>query len=201
MNTSNNSSYCMQHDVYFDTSWCPRCTHIQTIEPEPIQTSDYTNYCLHHQRYFQTSMCPQCEAGDTYDPAPQLQVENHDPPTRAPQSRMALKCSLSSIEWKPQYAEALNNLFIKVNQLTIHTYMLSRFLFVRELSDDPNFNLLEYVTKDFFVEVFLSLTTRVRNDLRCSTQTLYYRRLIDTGINYYFMILGYRRIELKVAQQ
>jgi hypothetical protein len=133
--------------------------------------------------------------------APELQVENHDPPTRAPQRRMALKCSLSSIEWKPQYAEALNNLVIKVNQLTIHTYMLSRFLFVRELSDDPNFNLQEYVTKDFFVEVFLSLTTRDRNDERCSTQTLYYRRFIDTGINYYFMISGYRRIELQAAQQ
>ena len=101
---------------------------------------------------------------------------------------MAVKCSLSSIEWNPAYRDALNELVTKVNELTVHTYMFSRFLFMRELRHDPNFDLQHFVTKAFFVEVFLSLTTRTPNNMLANEQTLEYRQLIISGMSYYRMI-------------
>jgi hypothetical protein len=76
--------------------------------------------------------------------------------------------------------------------------MFSRFLFVRELSHDPSFDIQHFVTKEFFVEVFLSLTTRAQNDTRATVRTLEYRQLIMSGINYYKMT-GFRQIELRNA--
>jgi hypothetical protein len=74
--------------------------------------------------------------------------------------------------------------------------MFSRFLFIRELRHDANFDLQHFVTKAFFAEVFLSLTTRTPNRMLANEQTLEYRQLIRSGMSYYKMISGFRQIDL-----
>lgn len=95
----------------------------------------------------------------------------------------------------------MNELVTKINELTVHTYMFSRFLFVRELRLDPNFDLQRFVTKEFFAEVFMALTTRTPRDIRVRERTSEYRQLIASGMSYYQMISGFRQILLDSPYQ
>jgi hypothetical protein len=113
---------------------------------------------------------------------------------------VAIKCSLSAISWKPEYRENLQNLVVTVNDLTTHTYLFSRLLFTRELHYDRNFPLPDYVTREFFAEIFLSLARR-RQLTRNSLQTSQYRDLIMSCLPYYCMVSGYRPIVLPQATQ
>jgi hypothetical protein len=79
--------------------------------------------------------------------------------------------------------------------------MLSRFLFVRELHLDPNFDLRRFVTKEFFAEVFQSLTTRHTTYRGATERTLEHRQLIASSMSYYKMISGFRQIHLGHPQQ
>ena len=114
---------------------------------------------------------------------------------------MAVKCTISGIGWNPEYRGALQDLVKDVNELTTHAYLFARFLFIRELHHDPTFDLEHFVTKDFFVEVFLSLTTRTPIDSRASNRTLEYKQLIRSGLPMYRMLCGFRPIQLPNAQQ
>src|SRR6202011_3307298 len=116
--------------------------------------------------------------------------------------RTVVKASLTSIGWKPQYLQKLHELVSVVNTLTTHTYQFARFIFIRELKQDPNFPLEKWIKKDFFVEVFFSLIeplSRASHELVAGSQEL--RQLTTTHLTSYLQAPSFDRIPLKYAQQ
>jgi hypothetical protein len=65
---------------------------------------------------------------------------------------------------KPQCRQKLQELASVVNTLITHTYQFTRFIFITELKQDPNFPLQQWIKKEFFVEVFLGLIKRQRGN-------------------------------------
>ena len=79
---------------------------------------------------------------------------------------------------------ALQDLVIKVNELTTNAYFLLRLLFTKDLYTNPNFPLSHYVNKEFYVEVFVSLTTRHVRHETATLQILEYGGLIRSCLSF-----------------
>ncbi|KAI8638846.1 hypothetical protein BD408DRAFT_422360 [Parasitella parasitica] len=58
---------------------------------------------------------------------------------------------------KPEYLQPLHNLVNTTHAVITHTFAFSKYMFLKELATNSNFNLNEFVRKEFFVEVFLPL--------------------------------------------
>ncbi|KAG0821505.1 hypothetical protein G6F26_011539 [Rhizopus arrhizus] len=69
---------------------------------------------------------------------------------------MTIKTTLKNI-WKPAYLQSLHDLVRTTNLLVIHTFAFIKYIYLQELAANENFALNHFVTKDIFVEVFLSL--------------------------------------------
>ncbi|CEG82902.1 hypothetical protein RMATCC62417_16893 [Rhizopus microsporus] len=69
---------------------------------------------------------------------------------------IAVKTTVKSI-WNPNYTQALHELVNITNTLVTHMFAFSQYIFLKELEEDFNFDLSDYIRKEFFVEVFLSL--------------------------------------------
>lgn len=70
------------------------------------------------------------------------------------------------------------------------------------MATNGNFALNEFVTKDFFVQVFLSLVlARTGDSKKLKDTTKTYRRLISKHKAAYFEVAGYTPIRLPNAQQ
>lgn len=87
-----------------------------------------------------------------------------------------------------------------VNLLTIHTYQLARYIFVHELASDCNFDIEDFVNKEFFTEVFLAL---IKYDQRTATleTTIQYRDIIREYISMYQRTSNFYGVELKYPNQ
>ncbi|KAI8640177.1 hypothetical protein BD408DRAFT_445393 [Parasitella parasitica] len=69
---------------------------------------------------------------------------------------MTVKTTIKNI-WKPECLQPLYNLVNTTHTVVTHTFAFSKYMFLKELSANSNFNLNEFVRKEFSVEVFLSL--------------------------------------------
>jgi hypothetical protein len=103
---------------------------------------------------------------------------------------MAIKCSIKSIQWNPAFMTQLQTLVLDVNQLTTHTYLFTRYIFLNELQGDPGFPLHSYINQAFFVEVFLSLVDRAEHP-PTSSITSGYRDIIRKYKSLYMRISDY----------
>jgi hypothetical protein len=76
------------------------------------------------------------------------------------------------------------------------------YIYLQELAANENFALNKFVTKDVFVEVFLSLVlSKGGNSTRLKDTTKNYRRLISKYKEAYFEDAGYTPRNLPYAQQ
>ncbi|KAG0765925.1 hypothetical protein G6F24_004031 [Rhizopus arrhizus] len=114
---------------------------------------------------------------------------------------MTIKATVKNI-WKPAYLQALYDLVHTTNLLVAHTFAFTKYIYLQELAANENFALNNFVTKDFFVEVFLSLVlSKGGNSTRLKDTTKNYRRLISKYKEAYFEDAGYTPPNLPYAQQ
>ena len=66
---------------------------------------------------------------------------------------ITVKTTIKNI-WKTNYLQPLYDLVHTTNSLVTHTFSFSKHIFLQELATNGNFALNEFVTKDFFVQVF-----------------------------------------------
>ncbi|KAJ1890532.1 hypothetical protein LPJ81_005919, partial [Coemansia sp. IMI 209127] len=72
-----------------------------------------------------------------------------------------------------------------VNPITTHSYLFIRWVFVHQLSENPNFPIEDYLHWGFFTEVFLFFTGRVPSNRRISEATTAARDLIRDHLGAY----------------
>ncbi|KAG1137651.1 hypothetical protein G6F37_011068 [Rhizopus arrhizus] len=114
---------------------------------------------------------------------------------------MTIKTTVKNI-WKPVYLQPLYDLVHTTNLLVTHTFAFTKYIYFQELAANENFALNNYVTKDFFVEVFLSLVlSKGGNSTRLKDMTKTHRRLIPKYKEAYFEDAGYTPPNLPYAQQ
>ena len=89
----------------------------------------------------------------------------------------------------------------------MHTFAFIKYIFVNELVTNIEFDLNNFVNKDFFVEVFLSLVIRQMCDGSKSVKstlkntTTIYRQLIAKHKDSYCNNISYIQPKLPYAQQ
>jgi hypothetical protein len=96
----------------------------------------------------------------------------------------------------------LYDLVRPTNLLVIHTFAFTKYIYLQELAANENFALNNFVTKDFFVEIFLSLVlSKGGNSTRLKDTTKNYKQLISKYKEAYFEDAGYTPPNLPYAQQ
>ncbi|CEG79964.1 hypothetical protein RMATCC62417_14366 [Rhizopus microsporus] len=114
---------------------------------------------------------------------------------------MTIKATIKYI-WRPAYLQPLCGLAHTINLLVTHNFSFTKYIYLQELVANENFALNGPVTKDFFVEVFLSLVlAKAGNSKRLKDTTKEYRRLISKYKEAYFEDAGYTLIIVPYAQQ
>ncbi|ORE09056.1 hypothetical protein BCV72DRAFT_321325 [Rhizopus microsporus var. microsporus] len=99
---------------------------------------------------------------------------------------IAVKATVKPI-WKPNYTQALHELVNITN--------------TQELEEDFNFDLSDYIRKEFFVEIFLSPIVRNNISGRLLGKTANYRSLVSKHKESYCLSASYTPIVLVNAQQ
>ncbi|KAG1586484.1 hypothetical protein G6F47_011202 [Rhizopus delemar] len=114
---------------------------------------------------------------------------------------MTIKTTVKNI-WKPAYLQPLYGLVHTTNLLVTHTFAFTKYIYLQELAENENFALNNFVTKNFFVEVFLSLVlSKGVNSTRLKDTIKNYRRLISKYKEAYFEDASYSPPNLPYAQQ
>ncbi|KAI9486228.1 MAG: hypothetical protein EXX96DRAFT_592980 [Benjaminiella poitrasii] len=112
----------------------------------------------------------------------------------APSDRiLTVKCSIDSIHWNPEFRQQLDQFINNVNKVTTHAYSFSKYIFLRTFIEYKSFDISQYINRDFFGEVWLSLTLYVRGS-RISARTLERREFIERYLPDYCRIANYQRI-------
>ncbi|CAO3698228.1 unnamed protein product [Rhizopus stolonifer] len=113
---------------------------------------------------------------------------------------ITIKSTIKNI-WNQNYLRPLYDLVDNVNTLVSHTFGFSKYIFLEELKRTIDFNLADFVNKEFFVKVFLALVSRRNIAGRLNNRTAIYRELISFHKASYFQDAQYTPFELKYAQQ
>ncbi|KAG1042688.1 hypothetical protein G6F43_011834 [Rhizopus delemar] len=122
-------------------------------------------------------------------------------PKKISKRLMTIKTTVNYI-WKLAYLQPLYGLVHTTNLLVTHTFAFTKYIYLQELAENENFGLNNFVTKNFFVEVFLSLVlSKGGNSKRLKDTTKDYRRLISEYKEAYFEDAGYTPPNLPYAQQ
>jgi hypothetical protein len=122
-------------------------------------------------------------------------------PKKISKRMMAIKTTVKNI-WKPTYLQTLYDLVHTTNLLVTHTFAFTKYICLQELAANENFELNNFVTKDFFIEVFLSLVlSKGGNSTRLKDRTKTYMRLISKYKEAYFEDAGHSPPNLPYAQQ
>ena len=103
--------------------------------------------------------------------------------------------------WKPLYLQPLYDLVNTTNSLITHTFAFTKYIYLQELAASETFTLKDFVEKDFFVEVFLSLTLSKTRNTRLKPVTKKNRQLIAKYKEAYFQDANYTPPSLPNAQQ
>ena len=127
--------------------------------------------------------------------------EPHESSNATPNRIMAVKTTVRSI-WKQEYIQPLYDLVNTTNILVTHTFAFIKYILIQELQSDDDFDFKEFIKKDFFDEVFLSLIqTKVVNSSRLKDITKKYRQIILKYKKEYCTNARYTPIPLANAQQ
>ncbi|KAI9596129.1 hypothetical protein BDF19DRAFT_384649, partial [Syncephalis fuscata] len=110
-----------------------------------------------------------------------------------------LKSSIRSIGWKQEYLTRLECLVI--NTIVTHTYAFARYIFIKELGLNKDFDIKTYISQRFFKQVFLSLVDYSTCKGGLSDETIRVRELIERRLNEYLEYASYTRIDLKYASK
>ncbi|KAG0811554.1 hypothetical protein G6F33_008307 [Rhizopus arrhizus] len=114
-----------------------------------------------------------------------------DGPKKISKRVMKIKTTIKYI-WKPTYLQPLYVLVHTTNLLVTHTFAFTKYIHLQELATNENFALNNFVTRDFFVEVFRSLVlSKGGNSTRLKDTTKTHRRLISKYKEAYFEDAGY----------
>ncbi|KAI8064813.1 uncharacterized protein B0P05DRAFT_590021 [Gilbertella persicaria] len=98
---------------------------------------------------------------------------------------ITIKTTIQNI-WNQDHVRPLYDLVDNVNILVLHTYSFSKYIFLEELKNSIDFSLADFVTKEFFVEVFLALIIRRNVPGKVKDRTAIYRELISRHKSSYF---------------
>ncbi|KAI7896240.1 uncharacterized protein EV154DRAFT_435263 [Mucor mucedo] len=108
----------------------------------------------------------------------------------APGNRiMSVKSSIDGIGWDPERRERLEEYVVTVHNITTHAYSLSKYIFLRAIQEDENFDIRQCINCDFFAEVWLKLT-RIYYDSKA--------RPVEHMRAFYELALSFIDIELPV---
>lgn len=122
--------------------------------------------------------------------------------TSIPLEIKTIKSSVKGVEWKPEFLEKLETLVLKVNKLVTHVFSFSKYIFLQELEEDINFNMVPFINHKFFVQVFLCLVASTSNSGRgIGTETSNTRIFIRRHFDNYCRDAAYKPIELANATQ
>ncbi|KAI9470890.1 MAG: hypothetical protein EXX96DRAFT_455706, partial [Benjaminiella poitrasii] len=113
---------------------------------------------------------------------------------------LTVKCSINSIQWNPEFRQQLDQFINDVNKVTTHAYSFSIYIFLRAFIEYENFYISQYINREFFDEVWLSLTLYVRG-ARVSARTLERREFIGRYLPDNCRIANYQRIPFRYGQQ
>ncbi|KAG1140333.1 hypothetical protein G6F37_009132 [Rhizopus arrhizus] len=112
-------------------------------------------------------------------------------PKKISKRMMTIKTTVKNI-WKPAYLQTLYDLVHTTNLLVTHTFAFTKYIYLQELTANENFALNNFVTKDFFIEVFLNLVlSKGGNSTRLKDNTKTYMQLISKYKEAYFEDAGY----------
>ncbi|ORE01900.1 hypothetical protein BCV72DRAFT_319779 [Rhizopus microsporus var. microsporus] len=137
----------------------------------------------------------------------QKKEAKHNSSNAEPSRIITIKTSVCGTGWKAKYIPSLQELVHTVNVIVSHTYAFSKYIYLKELEKNNVLRLQEYVTKDFFREIFLSLVDKEFRDsqaLSRSNLSEKVRVLREKTYVYkddYCDHAAYKPIELKNAQQ
>ncbi|KAI8083294.1 uncharacterized protein B0P05DRAFT_610463 [Gilbertella persicaria] len=111
---------------------------------------------------------------------------------------ITIKTTIQNI-WNQDHVRPLYDLVDNVNILVLHTYSFSKYIFLEELKNSIDFSLADFVTKEFFVEVFLALIIRRNVPGKVKDRTAIYRELISRHKSSYFEDAQYTPFEINKA--
>lgn len=118
----------------------------------------------------------------------------------APRDRfLSVKCSIDGIVWAPELRERLVEFVITVNNVTTHAYSLSKYIFMRAIQEDKNFDISQYINRSFFAEVWLKLTRYART--RVGERTAALRVFIDRYLRDYLQASNFVTPDFPYVQQ
>ncbi|ORE17717.1 hypothetical protein BCV71DRAFT_286726 [Rhizopus microsporus] len=144
---------------------------------------------------------------ETVAPSSATGVSNASASVSASNGRiMSIKTTVKDI-WKAPYVKPLHDLVDLTNKVVTHTFAFSKFIFLKEITSDANFDLGNHINKNFFVEVFLSLLLRQSRDgsvtgkSKLTDAVQNYRKLIGKHKDYYFQHAKYTPTKLTNAQK
>ncbi|KAJ2806255.1 hypothetical protein H4R20_001756, partial [Coemansia guatemalensis] len=98
------------------------------------------------------------------------------------------KVPLVAIGMRHRFAEQLNRHVVDVNLTTTATYMLLKWIFIHELHK-PDFKIEEFITQNFFSEVFKYLCHREKKSVSSKTQL--WRDVIERYLDEFKVAAGF----------
>ncbi|KAI8388269.1 uncharacterized protein BYT42DRAFT_486111, partial [Radiomyces spectabilis] len=112
-----------------------------------------------------------------------------------------IKTSIKAIGWREEFIQPLRELVAPVHNLTKHTFLFAKYIFLSELSKNDGFELHAYVQEGFFVEAFLSLINRRTRSSTVRAATRTYRELIEPYVESFCRHTSFTPPTLANAQQ
>ncbi|KAI7897312.1 uncharacterized protein EV154DRAFT_392771, partial [Mucor mucedo] len=91
------------------------------------------------------------------------------------------------IGWKQSSLTTLHNFVRVIHTTTNHAYYFYKYIFLNELQADPQCDLKEYINKEFFAEVWLSLVDYTKGNARAE-KVIKYRNYISRYLPSYLNI-------------
>ncbi|KAJ1786613.1 hypothetical protein LPJ59_005896, partial [Coemansia sp. RSA 2399] len=103
-----------------------------------------------------------------------------------------LKVPVQALGWAPEHRPKLAELAETVHYLRKHTYGLIKFIFLNEMSEDPEFNLSYYTSQPFYKHAFLLANGKTSKPVKSKDQPTTYEshELINKHLQQYILLSG-----------
>ncbi|KAI8053320.1 hypothetical protein BDF22DRAFT_607273, partial [Syncephalis plumigaleata] len=101
--------------------------------------------------------------------------------------------------WKKEYHDVLRDFVNIVHTTTFHAYSFSKYIFLSKFEKDADFKFEEYICKELFKQVWLSLVKRETKHTKGTTAE--FRELISEHWDGYHTATGYQKPDFVKADQ